>query len=105
MIINIDSTGKIQMIAGHGLDLSGEGIAVKRRASHVEPVALLPRLAFHLIRRLVNDDSRLAGWTRRWRCLWRVAIVDGPILPGAWRDRLEAIAAEVEWIERERFGA
>ena len=101
----IHEDGRIEMIAGHGPELSGEGVAVKRRASHVAPVNPLLRLAFHAIRCLVADESRLAGWTRRWRCQWRVAIVGGPVLDGTWRDRLEAIAAEIEWIEREQFGA
>lgn len=105
MIINIGTDGKIEMIAGHGIDLSSEGVSVKRRASHVEPVSIPLRLAFHLIRWSVADDSRLAAWTRGWRCLWRVAIVNGPILPEAWRDRTAAIAAEIEWIERHQFGA
>jgi hypothetical protein len=101
-IITIDSNGRIEQIAGHGPDLSGEGQAETRRASWVVPVNVFLRAAFHACR-WFGDDTALAGWTRRWRCLWKVQIIDGPVLPGAWRDRSEAIAAEVAWLERNRL--
>ena len=106
MIINIDTDGTIELIASQdAAEIMQLGEATKRRASHVEPQALLLRAAFHAIRALCSDESRLAAFTRSWRCLWRVNIIGGPILPGRWRDRAEAIAAEVEWIEQNQFGA
>ncbi len=104
MIILIDQDGRIEQIAGHGPDLSSEGSAITRRASWVQPCNLLLRAAFHVLR-LAGDDSRLAAWTRSWRCLWQVQIINGPLLPGTWRYRAEAIAAEVEWLEKHRLGA
>lgn len=76
------------------------GAAVKRRASHVEPVNLAKRVVFSFVRRVVRDDSAAAGWTRRsgWGP-WRVRMVGGPTLPGTWARREEAIRAEVAWLQ------
>lgn len=50
------------------------------RLSHVEPVALLPRLAFRLLRAMTSEYGRAAAWTRRWPCCWQVnfAPIGGP---------------------------
>lgn len=74
------------------------GPGQKTRASHVEPVSWVLRWLFHAIRSRVADGSGLAEWTRSWSCLWRARIFDGPTL-GPYRDRAEAIAAEIEWLE------
>jgi len=113
--MTISEGGRIEQIAGHGPDLSGEGQQQLRRASWVEPCSLPLRLAFHLLRRwewlatyMTDGDPHedfISAWTRSWRCHWRVRIIGGPVLAGTWRDRAEAIAAEVAWLERERFGA
>jgi hypothetical protein len=102
-VIIIDQAGRIQMIVGHGPDLTGAGRASRRRASHVEPVSWPLRLLFHGIRSVAHDDSAAAAWTRSWRCLWRVRIIGGPVLAGGWRDRAAAIAAEVQWLEENQF--
>jgi hypothetical protein len=75
-------------------------MSIVRRASHVEPASLLLRLVFRVIRAIVRDTSRVAQWTRTWRCLWRVAIVNGPILPGRYTDRLQAIEAEISFLNK-----
>ncbi len=67
------------------------------RVSHVEPINTVLRGFFHLIRKRVSDDSKLAEWTRRWRCQWRARIFDGPTL-GPFTDRQKAIDAEVQWL-------
>ena len=103
MILTIDQTGQIQMIAGHGPDLSGCGSAIKRRASHIEPCNWWLRLAFHIVRACVRDESRLAAWTRGWRCLWRARIFGGPTL-GPFAVRQDGIDAEVEWLEANVLG-
>lgn len=103
MILTIDQAGRVEYIAGHGLDMDEQGSVTKRRMSHVEPVSWPLRLLFHLVRGVVADSSAAAAWTRGWRCLWRVRIFGGPVLAGGWRDREQAIAAEVDWLERERF--
>ena len=42
------------------------------RISHIEPTGWSQRWLFHRIRGCFGDDGRMAAWTRRWRCLWRV---------------------------------
>ena len=103
--LTISDGGSIAQIAGHGPDLSGCGTSVKRRASHVEPCNWPLWVLFHAVRACVRDESKLACWTRSWRCLWRVQIIGGPVLAGRWRDREHAIAAEVAWLETNNFGA
>ena len=76
--------------------------ATKRRASHVEPLAMDLRVLFHAVRMLVGDEHWLADWTRRWPCIWRVRIVGGPML-GCYRDRQQAIRDEIEWLEANRL--
>lgn len=78
----------------------GLGTVTTKRASHVEPANFFLRQAFTVIRMLVSDDSRLAGWTRTWSCLWRVNTkpVGGPILPLAFCDRRVAIEYEIQFL-------
>lgn len=73
------------------------------RASNIEPCHWALRVAFHAIRAAVGDKGPLADWTRSWACLWRVRVVGGPVLPGCYRDRGKAIAAEVAWLEANRL--
>ena len=73
------------------------------RASNIEPCHWALRAAFHAVRTAVGDKGTLAAWTRTWPCLWRVRVVGGPVLPGCYRDRGEAIAAEVKWLEEHRL--
>lgn len=73
------------------------------RASHIEPCHWALRVAFHAFRAVSGDKDALAAWTRSWACLWRVRVVGGPVLPGCYRDRGEAIAAEVKWLEANRL--
>lgn len=94
-----------------------QGEVVTRRASHVEPAGFWLRLAFTVIRMLVNDTSRTAQWTRGWHTLWRVntSPVGGPVLrwkdvcPGMeyipediayWPNRQWAIDAEVKFLNQ-----
>jgi hypothetical protein len=79
----------------------------KRRASHIEPLAPDLRVLFHLCRWIAGflkggEESWLAAWTRRWPCIWRVRIVDGPTL-GCYADRQQAIRDEIEWLEKNRL--
>jgi len=78
-------------------DVHVYGADSRRRASHVEPTNLLLRWVFHLIRKRVDDDSRMAMFTRFWPCRWRARIFDGPTLGPFWR-RSKAIEAEQEWL-------
>jgi hypothetical protein len=72
------------------------------RASHVEPVNPILRLAFHLLRQWLGDKGRMSEFTRSWKCAWRINTqpVGGPILDGVWYDRTKAIEAEVKFLNR-----
>ena len=75
MTLIIDPTGDITTIYQEVLDLAALGMQRIERASHVEP-----------------DD--LGQW-------W-AQIIDGPIL-GPFGRRSEALAAEVEWLVKNRL--
>lgn len=103
----IEPDGTLQFI--YNDDLAGlltEGQSQVTRASNVMPAGLLKRIAFRAIRNLVPDNSRLAGWTRTWRGHWiaDMKLSAGPVLRGAdgkgFALRSEALAAEVEWLNR-----
>jgi len=84
-----------------------EGEGEVKRASHVEPDSLVFRLLFHTLRHVFGDKGRMSDFTRSWPCLWRVNTkpTAGVILPGRWRNRQEAIDAEIvflnEWFSGE----
>lgn len=77
-----------------------EGEGEVRRASHVEPDSFVFRIAFHALRHVFGDKGRMSEFTRSWPCLWRVdtSPVGGPILPTRYRNRQEAIEAEIEFL-------
>lgn len=93
--IFIDNDGLTEGIASAVTRLLA--LSDSRRVSHVEPVHPVLRGVFHAIRRRVSDDSRLAQFTRRWPCQWQARVFDGPVL-GPFRQRSEAIDAEILWI-------
>jgi len=113
--------GEVIFLASPEHDIFLElGEVVTQRASHVEPADFPTRVWFHILRRLVNDKSRIAAWTRTWGCLWRVNTkpVGGPILRvgdvysfcpptcnahndiAVWRNRQAAIDAEVKFLNK-----
>lgn len=79
------------------------GLTCRRRVSHVEPVNKVLRALFHAIRKTVRDESAVADWTRKWPCLWRARIFDGPTL-GPFVNRQAAINAEIEFVEQKLIG-
>jgi len=105
VLVDVTESGELRFLATDGAaPLAELGTATRRRASRVEPVNWWLRVAFRLIRRRVADDSRLAAFTRRWRCRWRadLALSGGPVL-GPFGERADAIAAEVEWLSARGF--
>jgi hypothetical protein len=97
-----DSTGDYQFLVS---DLSAcllDDTSTVRRASHVEPVNLLARKSFYLLRKLFGDTGKISNLTRKYPGLWRVnlAPINGPILPDTYKVRSEAINAEVTYLEK-----
>lgn len=76
------------------------GVTVTQRASHVRPYFWPLRWLFCVLRWAFGDEGRIAAWTRTWNCLWYVDA--SPVglgrLDGVWRNRSDAIDAEVEAI-------
>jgi hypothetical protein len=115
----IDEHGNLEYLKTDSCDVLLElGEVITRRASHVEPATFWTRVWFHIIRTLVSDKSRVAAWTRNWKCLWRVntAPVGGPILRhihvdpnskqwawdviAVWENRQDAIDAEITFLNK-----
>jgi len=78
------------------------GPSTTRRASHVEPVNAALRVVFHVLRGLFGDKSSVAGFTRGWKVLWRANMepTGGPILPGRYDVRQDAIDAEINYFNQ-----
>lgn len=106
-IIVVDDDNLICIQTGDTGDLESLGNTQVARASNVMPAAWPKRIAFRAIRKLVSDESRIAGWTRTWRGRWiaDMGLSGGPVLRGAdgkgFALRADALAAEVEWINKE----
>ena len=107
--ITIDESGNLKMLeTAMAEPFKVLGTAVTKRASFVEPYDFWPRVAFTVLRKLVSDDSRIADWTRRWNCFWRVNTkpVGGSILRdqygniATWWIREDAIVAEIEFLNK-----
>ena len=101
--VTITEDGNQLFVAGHGNDVFCDaGTSTVQRASHVEPDNAVLRWLFHYIRQRCADTSALAGFTRLWPCLWRIntAPVGGPILEAKYRDRKQAIEAEVRFLNQ-----
>jgi hypothetical protein len=99
--ISINEDGSIIFLAKEGTEVLLEmGESITRRASHVEPENSFLRVIFHFLRKKLGDKGIMASFTRLWPCLWRVNLfpVGGPILEKRWRNRKEAIEAEVNWL-------
>lgn len=103
MQITFKPDGTAQHVGRNDLLAGSVAKSKTKRASNILPANWLLRLAFQAIRSIAEDDSALAGWTRRWLCLWQVNIVDGPVLPKLYADRFEAIQDEIIWLEENRL--
>jgi len=96
-----DCTGESKFLVSELSAFLLDASSQVKRASHVEPVSVPFRLLFYVLRFLFGEYGRVASFTRRWCIQWRVNLepVNGPILPGTWKDRQLAIDAEIAWLE------
>ena len=99
IVISITDSGSRFLVNEDTAPFLEEG-AVIRRASHVEPEDVILRGLFHALRSIWGEKGWVAECTRKWRCLWRVNLKPsgGPILSARWRNRQQAIDAEIEWL-------
>lgn len=96
--VTVQPDGSIEYLQHECTEQLVPGRATRRRASHIVPRRALQRVAFWACR-LGGDASRLAAWTRAWRCDWLVDLgpSGGPVL-GPFEDREQAIEAEELWL-------
>jgi hypothetical protein len=45
-----------------------------QRVSYIRPQNIFLRIIFIFIRWIVNDNSKIANWTRQWKCKWVVQL-------------------------------
>lgn len=100
IIITVDEQGTTTHLVDHPLTEYPRNATVKR-ASHIEPADPFLYAIFLIIRQWFGDDSKLADWTRSWKCLWVVDLspVGGPC--NQWFiDREQAIRYEIRWLNQ-----
>lgn len=78
--------------------LNEVGTITKNRATHVEPVNRILRLAFYFVRNRVDDNSILASMTRHLPCKWQARLLDTNEIIGTSRDRQALIHQEVDYL-------
>lgn len=95
--VSISQDGTVRFLDSEDTRAFVSSEYLTKRASHVEPVDPILRNLFHALRARFGEKGLIAGFTRMWPCLWQVNLspISGPILPGTWRDRKEAIRVEV----------
>jgi len=98
--ITVDEDGEIKFLVDEHSKPFITPETVVKRASHVEPANPLLRVMFHGLRSVCSRQSSLAEFTRMWPCDWRInlAPIGGPILPGTYEDRQDAIDEEVRFL-------
>jgi len=98
--VTISPDGTVQFLYDASLAEVVPTDAIIKRASHVLPQNLFLRLLFRGLRLTLGEYGKVAAFTRTWHCLWYVDLspVGGPTLPQRFRNRAEAIAAEVAWL-------
>ncbi|AKJ36878.1 hypothetical protein U876_23830 [Aeromonas hydrophila NJ-35] len=85
--------GFVDEVSFRGLDVQ---VFSQQRVSRIVPTSWLLMSAFLVIRKLCSDDSKLAAWTRRWGCEWKV-LIDGKTY-GPFQSRSAAILFEKDKI-------
>ncbi|MCQ9090675.1 hypothetical protein [Vibrio alginolyticus] len=87
-------------VIGFADEVSFEGLTLeiydKKRVSKIVPTNFFLMLAFYALRLVCSDNSKLAGWTRVWRCSWKV-VIDGEEF-GPFQKRIDAINFEKDKI-------
>ena len=69
---------KSGQVCGFADEVAIDGVRIetvtKTRVSHVWPANIALRAIFIALRAVVRDESKVAGWTRTWGCIWKVVI-------------------------------
>lgn len=68
----------------------------RKRVSYIYPANPVKRFFFKLIRKLVDDESTIAEWTRNWKGDW-IVVIDNKV-KGKFSTRKKAIEFEKEYL-------
>lgn len=100
LTVHLHEDGTIRFINTEGAEAFLSEDAVVRRASHVVPVNRLLRGVFQGLRNTFGEKGWMAAFTRVWPCEWYVDLspIGRPALPQTYKNRAEAISAEVEYL-------
>ncbi|WP_029523510.1 hypothetical protein [Persephonella sp. KM09-Lau-8] len=98
IIIEIEKDGTIKGFADEVPNFISVKEIERKRVSRIVPKNLPLRIAFVIIRSLVSDNSKIANWTRNWKCNWIVVI--GKKQYGPFKNRTKAIEFEKEIIRK-----
>lgn len=91
------------VVCGFADEISFKGLEVQKhckiRVSRIVPTSFFLMIAFYAVRGICSDESRLAAWTRVWRCQWKV-LIDGNSY-GPFESREDAITFEKDEIYKQ----
>lgn len=76
-VVQVTEDGTIVHLQSDELSLGSIGPTTTTRASHVEPVDAMKRLAFRILRLVCGERGRVAQWTRGWKGPWMVRVCGG----------------------------
>lgn len=95
----VDDKGYLRCIHNPALPLHELGKVKTTRIGRIVPLFYPKRMLFNLLRRCFGERGRVAAFTRRWKCTWKVEM----IRCGAWSVFEKRCSAEV-W-ERQHIEA
>ena len=100
IVFSIDEQGDVKFLVSDATRPFLDETSKVQRASHVEPWNIPLRWAFYAIRKVCGEYGKMAEFTRKWPCYWRVNLspVGGPIVPVEFANRDSAIEFEVDWL-------
>jgi hypothetical protein len=97
-VIVFDLDGSAECLDTGALPFSELGEVTRSRASHVEPVCRLKRIAFWILRWATGEQGRVSDWTRRWVGPWQVRFPGSSKVHFRHESRAECINWEVATI-------
>jgi hypothetical protein len=77
----------------------------RKRVSYIYPQNFMLRQVFLIIRRIFKNNEKIIEWTRNWKCLWQVEILDGKektVFKG-FQNRKDAVKFEKDYILRKKI--
>jgi hypothetical protein len=71
------------------------GRKFRKRFSEITPIRIDLFIAFRILRLLFGEQGKVAAWTRKWKCEWRMRIISSGYTETGW-DRAKLIEREKE---------